>query len=295
MLTALFWGGTFVAGRAMAGSIEPFAAAFLRFLVASAVLLPLIRLRRGGEPLPTGRVWVRLAMLGLFGVVLYNTFFFKGLQTVGAGRAAVIIALNPSFIALGSCLFFRERLSGIRATGIVVSLVGALTVISHGRPAQLWTGAITTGDLFILGCVGSWVAYTLLGKTTMHSMSPLLMVTWSSALGTVGLAAAALREGILHHLMAYPPRVWVAIAYLALFGTVLGFVWFYQGVRTLGPTRAGVFINFVPAWSVLLAALTLGERPTLSLAVGLVLVTSGVYLSNKTSRSAPSSPANPPA
>ena len=68
------------------------------------------------------------------------------------------------------------------------------------------------------------------------------------------------------------------IAYLAVFGTVLGFVWFYEGVRALGATRAGIFINVVPISAVILAYLLLHEPVTWSLAAGAVLVLSGVYL-----------------
>jgi drug/metabolite transporter (DMT)-like permease len=74
---------------------------------------------------------------------------------------------------------------------------------------------------------------------------------------------------------------WVSIAYLAVFGTVLGFVWFYEGVHQIGAPRAGLFINFVPVSAVVLAAIILREPITWSLAVGAALVLSGVFLTNR--------------
>ena len=64
------------------------------------------------------------------------------------------------------------------------------------------------------------------------------------------------------------------------FGTVLGFVWYYEGIKVLGPTRAGQFINFVPICAIVLAFFILGEPLTWSLLVGAAFVISGVSLTN---------------
>jgi drug/metabolite transporter (DMT)-like permease len=75
---------------------------------------------------------------------------------------------------------------------------------------------------------------------------------------------------------------WSCISYLGIFATVIGFVWYYQGVQRLGPTKTGLFINFVPVFAILCAFIILQEPITRSLVVGTVLVISGVYLTNRT-------------
>ena len=77
------------------------------------------------------------------------------------------------------------------------------------------------------------------------------------------------------------PAVWLGVGYLGLSGTVLAFLWYDEGIRTLGSTRAGQFVNFVPASGVALSALLLGEPRTPALLVGLALVCAGVYLTNR--------------
>jgi drug/metabolite transporter (DMT)-like permease len=77
---------------------------------------------------------------------------------------------------------------------------------------------------------------------------------------------------------------WLSIFYLGIFGTVVGFVWYYQGVERIGPTKAGLFINFVPIFAILFAFFILREAITASLIVGAVLVITGVYLTNRTSK-----------
>lgn len=76
----------------------------------------------------------------------------------------------------------------------------------------------------------------------------------------------------------YSFQAWASIFYLGVFGTVLGFLWYYEGIRRIGPVRAGLFINFVPISAVILSFFILGEPLTLSLLIGAVLVSSGVYL-----------------
>lgn len=278
---ALLWGGTFIAGRIVSAQMGPYCAAFLRFAMASALLLWLLVRTEGGVPRLSPRVLLGVVLLGMTGVFSYNLCFFSGLATVHAGRAAVIVATNPIFIALLAAVFFREPLSRAKVAGIALSVTGALLVISHGDYAALLAGGLGTGDLWIMGCVASWVAYSLIGKAVMGGMSALAAVALSCTAGTVLLAAPALNEGLLAELPGITPTGWASLAYLGVLGTVVGFTWFYEGVRTIGPSRAGVFINFVPVSAVILGFLVLGEPVDLTLVAGGALVLSGTWCANR--------------
>lgn len=273
---AFFWGGTFIAGRILAAEVGPFCGAFLRFLVAAiCLLMALFRLERPSIPGKKHFLW--LFMMGMTGIFLYNVFFLKGLKLIEAGRASVIIANNPIFIALLSAVFFKERLNALKGIGILVSVAGAILVITRGRLPEILGGGFGKGELFIFGCVASWVAYSLLGKRVMADLSPLAAVTYSSVVGALCLFPPAVLEGLFDG-RPYSLQAWTSIFYLGFFGTVLGFLWYYEGIRRIGPTRAGLFINFVPVSAVALSFLILKEPLTLSLLIGAVLVTSGVYL-----------------
>ncbi len=281
LLMALFWGGTFIAGRLLVGEVEPFAAAFLRFTIASIVLL-IITLRTH-KKLPSVQrdQWLPLLILGLSGVFAYNVFFFRGLQLIEAGRAAVIIANNPIVIAIFAAIFFGEKLNLLKIVGIVLSVCGAIVVITQGDPTSLLHSGIETGDLYILACVGCWVTYSLVGRSAMRGLSPLVAVTYSALIGALLLFPAACMEGLLTQMTDYSLTAWLSLFYLGLFGTVLGFVWYYQGIQRIGSTRAGQFINFVPICAIFLSAWLLDEPLTTSLLIGVFLVSSGVYLTNR--------------
>jgi drug/metabolite transporter (DMT)-like permease len=283
LMTAIFWGGTFIAGRVIAGHVNPVAAAFLRFVVASVFLMVLMLKSEGLPNLMDGKKVPALFLLGATGVLAYNLFFFKGLEVISAGRASLIIANNPIFIALFSFLFFAERLTPLKLMGIFISVFGAILAISDGNPAALLTGGLGMGDVYIFCCVASWVAYSLIGKKAMNQFSPLAAVTGAAITGVIMLLIPAWLSGMPAEIHQYRPIDWAAIFYLGFFGTVLGFVWYYDGIRAIGPARAGLFINFVPLSAICMGFLLLHEPVTISLAVGAALVISGVILTNTAS------------
>ena len=280
-MAAVFWGGTFVAGRQLAPLLDPHVSAFLRFVLASVLLLGWLYWRVRRFPRVSLRQLVALTMLGASGIVAYNLLFFAGLQSVEAGRASLIIAANPVLIAVASNWLFGERLGTIRLIGITLCVAGAMLVIGRGDLHGLFQRGMGTGEWYLLGCVASWVVYTLIGKRVLHGMSPLLAVTYSSVLGTFMLGAIVLGQGGILVAALDNPRVWVYIGYLSVFGTVLAFVWFYKGVHAIGAARASQFINLVPVSGVILGAWLLGEPLTWSLLSGGVMVLFGLWLTNR--------------
>jgi drug/metabolite transporter (DMT)-like permease len=280
LLTAFFWGGTFIAGRIVAQNVGPYSASFLRFAVASLFLIFFAWKAEGRFPAVKRNRIIPVILLGLTGVFAYNIFFFKGLKIIGAGRAALIIANNPVLITLLSSLFFKERLSLVKIAGVVISVSGAIVVISRGNPLEMLNGGLGWGELYIFCCVLSWVAFSLIGKSVMSELSPIVSVTYSSVIGAVFLFVPAYFEGITSGFANYSVPEWLGIIYLGFFGTVLGFVWYYEGIKKIGPSRAGLFINFVPVSAVFLAFFILREPVTISLLIGTILVSAGVYLTN---------------
>ena len=286
LLTAVFWGGTFVAGRVLVLEMQPFAAAFWRFLIASLTLLPLLYLLEGRLPRLNARGLLAMFLLGATGVFAYNALFFYGLRSVEAGRAALVIAGNPVAIAIASAVFYRERYSVPRALGVLISLCGSLLVISRGEPAALLRGEIGQGELFLVGCVLSFATYTILGKRVLRGFSPLAAVAYSCVAGTVLLAIPALQGQPLAELSELSAGAWASLLFLALLGTVAGFIWYYDGVARLGPTNAGLFINFVPVSAIVFGYWLLNEPISLSVLFGGMLVVAGVWLTNRRARQA---------
>jgi len=277
--TMAFWGGTFVAGRLLAGVVPPFHAAFLRFAMATLILLYILHRAEGRLPGLDRRQLGSVIMLGLTGVLGYNVAFFTGLQTVSAGRAGLIIALNPVGIAVLSAVIGGEPLGMIRILGVLISVAGAMLVISHGNLSLLTSGA-GAGELALLGCVLCWALYSVIGRRAMRGLSPLAAVTYSALAGTLFLAPMAVSQGVMTSIIGYGPAAWASLVYLAVLGTVVGFLWYYQSINTIGAVRSGVFINFVPIFAMIFGLLLLGEPLTPTLLQGGALVIVGAWVTN---------------
>lgn len=275
------WGGTWVAGRYLAGHFSPFAAAFLRFTLAAAFLFFLACRSEGRLPRLTRQNILPLALLGATGVFLYNAFFFSGLKTVEASRAALITASIPAMVSLCSALIFKEAFPPGKIFGVVLSFAGVAVIVSRADFPALFSHGLSPGDLFIFGCVLSWTAYTLIGKSVMGGMSPLSSVAWSCILGDLFLLVPALSSGLVQETAAASLTDWLCVFYLSILATGYAFTWYYQGIQAIGPSRAGVFINIVPITTVILAFLILDEPLSPSLAAGGALVMLGVWLTNK--------------
>jgi drug/metabolite transporter (DMT)-like permease len=284
LLTAIFWGGTFVAGRFVAQNVGPYSIAFLRFTIASILLLLLTWRIEGRLPRPKKSQIIPVILLGMTGIFIYNVMFFKGLKIIEAGRASLIVATCPIFITICSAIFLKEKINAVKSIGIIISVCGAMIVISKGNIYQIFECGLGLGELYIFCCVLSWVAYSLIGKVVMKNLSPLVSVSYSSTVGAIALSFPAFFEGLPRNISSQSMPDWLCISYLGVFGTVIGFVWYYQGVERIGPTKAGLFINFVPISAILCAFLILREPITTSLAAGTALVISGVYLTNRTAK-----------
>lgn len=281
MLMALCWGGTFIAVRMLVPVVDPVTGSFLRFLVASAILATVVYWQEKHFPKVQLKHLPRIILLGSLGVFGYNLLFFGGLALVEAGRGSIIIALNPVVTFLLASLVVRRLPHRLAVVGVLTSMSGAITVITEGQWGALFAGAVGRGELMLVGCVLCWASYAVLGKAIMKFYSPLVLTAYAVFAGTLLLFIAVLFQGTLIQGLTIPLIYWAPTFYLAFFGTVLGFIWFYQGVNQLGPAKASAFVNFVPMWAVILGTLLLDEPVTSALLIGGPLVILGVILTNR--------------
>jgi drug/metabolite transporter (DMT)-like permease len=282
VLMALFWSGVFPAVAIALRSMGVYSSIFIRFFCAALILAALLWWREGRVRRLAPRELVLVIGLALLGNTLYNTLFTEGLARVEASRAALIVPTNPAVTALFAALFLHERLGPSRVAGVVLSLLGALWVLTRGDLAALAALEFGAGELMLVLCIFIWSAYTLLGYVGLRTSTPLALTAYVMAAGCVPLAVPAWLEHA--PLAAVTWQSWAALGYLVMFGTVIPFLWFYEGVKALGAARAAQFINLVPPLAVAESILILGEPFTPALGVGSALVVAGLYLTNRPKR-----------
>ncbi|MEM6614880.1 MAG: DMT family transporter, partial [Cyanobacteria bacterium P01_C01_bin.72] len=222
ILTMAIWGGAFVIGRVVAQNMSPFSAGLGRFAVASVFLWLLSLTRQDKLPRLNLRQTLLTICLGLSGILAYNLFFFLGLRDISASRAGLIIALNPVGITLASRLFFREKLTYLKMIGAATSLLGAGLIITEGDLGIILTQGIGKGELALIGCVISWVTYSLIGKLVMRELSVLATTTYGIWVGTVLLLPWAIWEQN-NRLPQIDLFTGLGLAYLGILATVVAF------------------------------------------------------------------------
>ena len=282
LIAAMFmWGGTWIAGRIIAQEVAaPLAVASLRFVLAGLVVAAFAVSSGRRLPLPAGKQeWGVMAALAFTGVFLYGLCFFYGLQHLAAGRGALVVALNPVMVALLAWLFGQEKMSVAKGLGIAIAMAGCLTVIGNGDPFALLQGSVGPGEWLILGCALSWASYTFIGRRVSQTLPALAVTLYASLLGALFLGIAAVFQGDIAP-AEWSLRVWASMCFLAIFGTAMAYTWFTSAVHQIGVARASVFINLVPVFAVLQAAVLLDERLGLSVLAGGLLVIAGVWLTS---------------
>lgn len=281
VFTMVFWGSAFVGSKMIVFDVRPEVGAVLRFGLG-AILMMGILLRNASRPFPARDTWGRIGAVGLVGVTSFNTFFFWGLSLAPASDAAMIIpTLSPVFTAAAGMIFLGDPIRRNRLGGLAVSIFGAVLffwgVIAHtsGQATRIW------GDLLLVCAATSWSAYSILSRPLILRVGLLPATAWSMLLGTAGLllisapALAAVPWGGLS------ARFWLVLVYLAVFPTVIAYLLWMEGIRTIGSGAATSFMFLAPVSALVLAALLLAERPTLLQGVGGAIMLFGVWWINR--------------
>lgn len=277
-LAALFWSGNFVLGRALGDSIPPIALSFWRWALALLIVLPFTLPRVLAQAGLIRRHLGVLVLLGLLGVTNFNTFVYLGLQSTTATNAVLLQSATPVLIVALSFVLLREGVSFRQAAGILVSLAGVAAIVLQGDPARLTGLTLNRGDLWVLAAVLSWALYSVCLRWRPAQIEPLVLLTATIAVGVVLLLPLYLWDLSRAGGFAVNATSLGAIGYVAVFPSVLAYIFWNRGVAELGANRTGQFMHLMPVFGTLLAMLLLGERMRGFHLAGIGLIAAGIWL-----------------
>ena len=280
MLPPLFWAGNAVLGRAVAGEVPPIGLAFWRWCLGVLIVLPFAWPHLRHDITLILARWKSVLLLGTLGIGTYNTLQYIALNTTTALNCVMLQSSMPVMIVLMSLVLFRDRIGAMQGLGIVVSLLGAMTLISHGDPATLLGLELNAGDVWMLAAVVIYAAYTTLlrRRPAIHGLS-FVVVTF--AIGAVELLPFYVWESLSGNPVQANGFTLLAIGYTVLFPSIAAYLCFNRAVELLGPNTAGLAIHLVPVFGSLLAILFLGEQPHLYHGIGIALIAAGIVLATR--------------
>lgn len=278
VLMALIWGVNFSIVKFGTTLVDPLAYNGLRVMLAAVVLMAIVLL--GRTSLPPRRVVLALFSLGVLGNGVYQFLFIEGISRTRASDAALVIAATPAFIAIIGRIQGVERTSVRRMIGILLSIAGiALVVLSttqatDGRSSLLGDFLVLTGSL-------AWAIYTVLLKPYTHHVPGLQVSAFTMLGGAVPLMFIAL-PAIVHASWRTVPVIgWGALLYSGIFALVIAYLFWYHGLRVIGPTRTAMFSNVQPIVAVIVAWIMLNETPTVWQGMGTACIMTGLLLTRE--------------
>lgn len=274
LATSLMWAGNIVISKTLVDHASPMTLTSLRWIIAVLCLIPLVWYKEK-KILPPKQALLPLFLMGLTGVVLFNIFQFLAVERTTASNVGLITTLNAISIAVFSAIFLKEKMTFLQMLAMLLSLFGVLLVLTKGNIELLLSLQINKGDLLMLLAVGVWGLYSVCSKWATTKTSALMANLYSGIFGLIVLFPFNAPSFQVTNLDAGFIQ---AILYTGVISTVVCMLLWSIGVQQLGATTAGIFMNFNPVFTALLAFLFLGEKLTSIQIVGAVIVILGSYL-----------------
>ena len=272
---AVIWAINFVVVKYATQVFNPVAFTGLRVATAAAFLVP-VAYARGGFALARRDV-VRLLFLGVIGNGLYQLFFVHGVARTRAGNAALIVAAVPAFIALAARARGLERVKRMTVAGIALSMVGVgLVIAGSAKPTN---GEVTLlGSVLVFFGVLCWTFYTIGLQPYTKRLDVIQLSAVTMVGGAVPLLIASMPALIRTNWSAVGVGGWAALFYSSVISMGVAYLFWYRGLRVLGPTRSAVYTNLQPIVALMVAWAFLGEVPTIFQGVGAMTIIAGVFL-----------------
>jgi len=275
VLMAAIWGANYTAVKYAGRAFSPVSFTVLRVALAMVTLMTAALAQRRSWP-SARDVW-RLLALGVLGNGVYQLLFVAGVARTRVGDAALILAAAPAFMGIISWVRGVERV-GRRAVGGIVLSIAGVGVVMYGSSARMQhAGSLLGAALLFVGVI-CWSTFSVLLKPFTERVDDVQLNALTVAGGVLPLLF------FLPHVVHSTPwgrvnaTAWGALAYSAIISVGVAYLFWYRGIRVLGPTRAAMYSNLQPVVASLVGWLLLGEAPTGWQGIGAVAILGGIVL-----------------
>lgn len=291
LITAMLLVGSNVGiGKSIVSFVPVPVFALLRFVIALAVLWPLLRLAK------MRRVkrdeWLNLFLQAFFGTFGFTLLMLNGVARTSAVAAGVITSTIPAVVALFAWLFLGERPNARALASIALAMLGIVAVnLSHGgaaaSSAQPAAGSIA-GNLMVLGAVCCESLYVILSRRLTQTLAPIDICAYTHLFGLLLMLPFGAKALAAFDYASVPASVWALLLWYGLSASIFSFWLWMKGIRHVHGSLAGVFSAVLPIAAAAYGIVFLDERPTLAHGVALACVMTGIALASVNVKRAPS-------
>ena len=278
IFAVLFWSGNFIVGRGIHNEIPPMTLAFWRWAVAFMIILPFSI----GDIVHQFDIIRRnlkmLTVLAILSVTNFSIFIYMALKLSTATNTVLINSMIPIFIVMVSWLGFKERITLRQSIGIAISLAGLMFIIAKGNLATLIAVRFSKGDLCTI-CAGfSWALHSVLLRKCPIELNPLSFLATLIIIGTLFISPFYVWEMSTGKTMNISKASIGSIVYVALFASILAYIFWNKAIQIIGANKTGIFIHLMPVFSIILAIIFLDEKLRGYHIKGTILIFSGILL-----------------
>jgi len=280
MCCVLFWSGNFVIARFVHDDIQPIELVFFRWfgvLIALSPLLVIHRKRIFNSILNNFIIMMTYALLGISG---YNSFVYLGLQNTTATNALLINSSTPIMIVFLAAIIFKEKISKMQISGIILSTLGVIFLVLQGDFTKIINLEFNQGDIWIVIAGFSWALYSVLMKFKPKDLHGLEFVAAIVLLGTIVLFFFYIGFGYgVSSAINLVSNNYLVVLYMVIFPSILSYIFWHKGIAEIGADKTGQFTHLMPIFGSFLAFVFLNETLEFYHLFGVVLIGSGIYLS----------------
>ncbi len=278
----LFWAGNFMVGKlAFLENIPPMSLVFFRWSLVWFILLPftfkeILKYKKtilNNLPL--------LFFLALTSVGLFNSFTYLSLIHTQVINASLFNTAIPAMIILLCFIFKIEKTNKYQILGLVISVLGILSIITKLDLNILLKLNFNKGDIIMIGGVISWGLYSSFLKRKSFFLPLLTLVHILCTIGLLFILPQFLFELSQNKVIEFDKDLWIILVFLALFPSIGSYYCWAGAVSIIGANRAGIFLSLIPFFSTIFAILFFNEKFQFFHFIGAILIILGLFLSNK--------------
>ena len=279
---SLFWSGNFIIGKfAFLTDIPPLSLVFYRWLLVWIILLPftfkeIIKYKKTIiKNLPV------LFFLGLTSVGLFNSFTYLSLMYTQVINSTLFNTAIPAIIILICFLFKIESTNKFQIIGLIVSIIGIISIITKLNLNILLSLDFNKGDLIMIGGVLSWGVYSSLLKKKNFTLPLLTLVHVICTFGLICVTPQYIYELSQGLVIKFDINLFYILIFLAIFPSIGSYYCWAGAVSIIGANRAGISLSLIPLFSSILAIILFKEQFQFFHLIGSILIIIGLFLSNK--------------
>ena len=282
ILTTLFWSGNFIVGKAASTyEIPPFSLNFFRWLFAGLILLPFTF-----REILKKKVYILenigfFIILGITSITIFNSTVYYSLYYMQVISGVLMISTIPVWIMFISAILGIEKTNRFQIFGVILSLLGVISIITQSNLEVIQSLAFNRGDLIMAAGMFAWALYSALLKKKTYEISQITLLQVVIITGLIFLIPIYILEINLGNQIVLSKPFILTLSYVVIFPGLASFFFWIKGISIIGANRAGVFLHLMPVFGSIMAIILFDEKFMIYHLLGAIFIIAGITLSNK--------------